>query len=95
MSKVRRDKRKIENLNSKLIDLLGDLYEYLSKQEKPTDEEARAYFIKCDKKWRSICKKNDLSTESYEAFKYEVSKVWAKKSEEVSEEEVSEAEVIE
>ena len=82
MSKSRREKRKVENLSTKLIDLLGCLYEFLAKEDKPTDEEARAYFIKCDTKWKDICKRNKLAPEAYNAFKYEVAKVWNKKKEE-------------
>lgn len=79
MSKSRREKRKVENLSTKLIDLLGCLYEFLAQENKPTDDEARAYFIKCDTKWKGICKRNKLAPEAYNAFKYEVAKVWNKK----------------
>lgn len=40
--------------------LLGDFYEFLSKQPQPTDNEVRSNFISSNNKWKKYCKVHKL-----------------------------------
>lgn len=40
--------------------LLGDFYEFLSKQPQPTDNEVRSNFISSNNKWKKYCEVHKL-----------------------------------
>lgn len=43
-----------------LATLLGNFYEFLSKQPQPTDKEVRETFTSSNEKWKRYCKNHEL-----------------------------------
>lgn len=59
-----------------LAELLGDYYEFLSKEEKPSDQEVRDRFIEANARWKKYCVQKSLTYQSQELFKINVAKMW-------------------
>lgn len=79
MSEARRIRRKQQregqNHQAMLGALLGDFYEFLSKQPQPTDEEVRATFTSSDNKWKRYCKFHQLMNADH-LFVLNVQEAW-------------------
>lgn len=55
--------------------LLGDFYEFLSKQPQPTDNEVRSNFISSNNKWKKYCKVHKLMNSDH-LFVLNVQEAW-------------------
>lgn len=79
MSEERRKKREFDRHMNVLSDHLGDFYEFLSRVEKPTNEEVRERFIKTQKHWKDYCYKKKLPVQMQMEFNRQVSMAWKRK----------------
>lgn len=61
MSISRRNRRAIDKHLNELGIILSRFYDFLSKSDKPSDEEVRNKFIEYEKEWLSYCLKKHLS----------------------------------
>lgn len=55
--------------------LLGDFYEFLSKQPQPTDNEVRSNFISSNNKWKKYCEVHKLMNSDH-LFVLNVQEAW-------------------
>lgn len=79
MSIKRRQKRAAQVHSAKLVDMLGNFYEFLAQPIQPSEEEVRATFIRYDHNWRQYCSKKQLSKSAYDMFKIQVAQLWEQK----------------
>lgn len=79
MSISRRNRRALDKHLNKLGIILSRFYDFLSKSDKPSDEEVRNKFIEYEKEWLSYCLKKHLSPLLHSEFKHQVSEAWKHK----------------
>lgn len=71
----RRQRREGQAHLNVLATLLGNFYEFLSKQPQPTDEEVRETFISSNEKWKRYCKNHELMNMDH-LFVLNVKEAW-------------------
>lgn len=77
----RAEERARSNANQALAVYLSDFYEYLSKRDKPTNEEVREMFTHCNNKWHKYCRKHKYTGEIKDLFVKNVDETWKRKKE--------------
>lgn len=83
----RKEQRKLSRVQNKFIEILGSFYEKISTNQL-TDEELKNTFTAHNKKWLTICAKNDLAKEAKGMFAMEINATWEKKKARAAEEAV-------
>lgn len=79
MSISRRNRRALDKHLNKLGIILSRFYDFLSKSDKPSDEEVRNKFIEYEKEWLAYCLKKQLPINLHSEFKHQVSEAWKHK----------------
>lgn len=71
----RKQQREGQNHVAVLGNLLGNYYDFLSKQPQPTDNEVREEFISSNNKWKQYCKIHQLMNMDH-LFVLNVQEAW-------------------
>ena len=73
---ARRNRREQQRHFNVLGELLMGFYEFLEKENKPSDEQVRAEFIAREKRWKRYCTSKQLTEEASLLFNKEVAYSW-------------------
>lgn len=74
-----RGKKPKRNHIEMLAFLLGNFYDYLGQENRPTDEEVRERFKSDEAEWVQFCDTNNLTEDTKKLFNVNVSAMWERR----------------